>query len=231
MTQVLGVFDGALLLKFFIALFALLNPLYGVPVFLSMTKGFTPAERRKTAHTVGITSVVVAIVALLIGEEFLALFGVNVAAFQIAGGIIVLGVALSMLKDPVSPKANSAEPNAQGSSADGSQTRSIAIVPLTIPMIVGPGVIAAVILFTQQIGDKGEVATLMPVVIVMCFLVWLGLLFAETISKFLGDSFINAMTRIMAIILAAVAVEMVIQGTVHALAIHLPGLVKGASLG
>ena len=91
METYLGFFHADLFLKFAVALVALLNPLYGIPIFLGMTKGYTQKQRSRTANIIVLTVFVAAVVVTLIGEEILGFFGIDVAAFQIAGGIIVLG--------------------------------------------------------------------------------------------------------------------------------------------
>lgn len=205
-----GHFDTELFLKFAAAFVALTNPLYAVPIFLGLTQGFTPQERRKTAHVVALTVFVSATVALLIGEEILSFFGISVSAFQIAGGIIVLGIGLSMLND-AAPEVSLAEES--GRSQEG---RNIAVVPMSIPLTFGPGGFAIMILFAQLVSDSEELVTLLPVILGVSVLIWLGLLFADPIARCLGSTVISVIAKIMAIILVAIAVEMVINGSFKA---------------
>ena len=215
----LEAFHPDVFLKFLAALLALLNPLYGIPIFLSMTKNFSPSERNRTAVVVSLTVAITATVATLIGEEILAIFGIDVPAFRIAGGIIILGIAVAMLKAD-DPSAGDSKAASEGHS----RKRSIAIVPLAIPLTIGPGVIATVILFAHRLDEAGEIVTLMPVVLGVSLLIWLGLRFAGPIAELLGETVITVVTRVMAIILAAVAVEMVIEGFVGVIDQHFPGL-------
>ena len=114
-------------------------------------------------------------------------------------------------------------PPPKAASKSGKQgIMSIAVVPLTIPTAVGPGAIATIILFAHLLGDRSEIVTLLPVILVMSVLVWLGLLFAGPLTRLLGDTTINVVTRIMAIILVAVAVEMAMNGAVGFIVNHLP---------
>jgi multiple antibiotic resistance protein len=219
-----GLFQIDLFLKFAVALVALLNPLYGIPIFLGMTKGYTPAERSRTANIITLTVFVAAIIATLIGEEILAFFGINVPSFQIAGGIIVLGIGLSMLND---------EPPTSGDSkaheAGKEKKSNIAIVPLSIPLTIGPGCFATIILFAHLIDDGGEIVTMIPAVFLICVLLWAGLYFADTISRLLGETVISVITRIMALILTAVAVEMIINGGLKVYETHFTDAVKAAA--
>lgn len=208
MESLLGQFNPGLFLKFGAALVALVNPLYGIPIFLGMTKGYSPAQRRRTAHIIAATVLVSATVATVIGEEILRFFGIGVPAFQIGGGIIVLLVGLSMLQDNTSAGDEKARQEGHEKDSD------IAVVPLSIPLTIGPGSFATIILFAHLMGDAGELVTMLPVIMLISILVWLGLLFADPISRLLGNTAISVITRIMAIILVAVAVEMVLNGGV-----------------
>ncbi len=223
METYLGFFHTDLFLKFLVALVALLNPLYGIPIFLSMTKGYTPQERTRTANIITLTVFVAAVVVTLIGEEILGFFGINVPAFQIAGGIIVLGIGLSMLNDDPPPTGDE-KARGQGEEQQG----NIAVVPLSIPLTIGPGSFATIILFAHLAGDVTEIFTMIPAIILICLLLWLGLYFADAISRTLGDTVISIVTRLMALILTAVAVEMVISGGVKVYQLHFASAASGA---
>lgn len=212
----IGHFDATLSLKFAAAFVALTNPLYGIPIFLGLTRELTPQERRKTAHIVALTVFVAATVALLIGEEILGFFGISISAFQIAGGVIVLGIGLSMLNATRSD-GNLAEKNSAPETG-----KNIAVVPMAIPLTFGPGGFATMILFAHLLSDQGELVTLIPVVLGVSLLTWLGLLFADPIARLLGTTVISVITKIMAIILVAIAVEMVIEGSFQAFHDHFP---------
>ena len=223
MGELSELFHQTIFLKFAAALVALLNPIYGIPIFLGMTQGYSPEERKRTASVIALAVVTAAVVVTFIGEEILKFFGISVPAFQIAGGIIVLGIGLSMLKDDPPPEGDS-----KAAAAGHEKHKNIAVVPLAIPLTIGPGTFATIILFTHLLDDGSEIVTLLPVVIGICLLVWLGLLFADPIARFLGNTVISVITRIMAIILAAVAVEMIINGVVQAYQMHYPDAAKTA---
>ncbi|SMO43293.1 MarC family protein [Ruegeria faecimaris] len=214
-------FDQAVFLKFLAALLAIFNPLYGIPIFLSMTEGYSPPERKRVAMVVTATVVIVSLISVLIGEEILALFGIDIPSFRIAGGLIILGVGMSMLN------ASDRSESDQKAVKDGAQKKNIAVVPLAIPLTIGPGTIATTIVFAHSLPDGAEVVTLGAAVLIACAIVGLGLLFADPISRFFGPTMINVITRVMAIILVAVAVEMVLTGTFNAIDTHYPAL-KGS---
>lgn len=216
-------FDQALFLKYLAALFAIFNPLYGIPVFLSVTEGFEPRERRKTALIVAFSATVFAIVCVLVGEEILAVFGIDVPSFRIAGGLILIGIGFQMLNADTRPRGD------RDAVAEGRKktSKDIAVVPLTIPLTIGPGALAVTIVFAHQLSNPAEIVTMTPVVLICCFITGLGLYFADGVSRVLGPTAISIATRIMAIVLIAVSVEMVVTGLFHAIDAHYPGLVPG----
>ncbi|WP_282168365.1 MarC family protein [Ruegeria atlantica] len=215
-------FDQAVFLKFLAALLAIFNPLYGIPIFLSMTKGYSAPERRRVAFIVTGTVIIVGLIAVVIGEEILAVFGIDIPSFRIAGGLIIFGIGMSMLN------ASDRSQGDQQAVEDGHRKKeNIAVVPLAIPLTIGPGTIAITIVYSHTLSDGAEVVTLGTAIVIACLIVGLGLLFADPISRLLGMTMINVITRVMALILVAVAIEMVLTGTFNAIDAHYPGLNSG----
>ncbi|WP_170586574.1 MarC family protein [Ruegeria arenilitoris] len=214
-----ALFDQAVFLKFLAAVLAIFNPLYNIPIFLSMTRDCTPAERRRVAMIVMASVTVIALISVAIGEEVLAVFGIDVPSFRVAGGLIIFGIGMSMLN------AQDRAPGDQAAVVDGHVRKlNFAVVPLAIPLTIGPGTIAVTIVFSHQLSDGAELVTLGSAILIACFIVGLGLLFADSISRLVGETMINVLTRIMAILLVAVAVEMVLTGIFNAVDAHYPGL-------
>ena len=205
--------------KFFAALLALVNPAYTIPVFLSLTQDYTLRERQRTALVVMFTVIVAGLVAVLVGEEILAAFSIGVPALRVAGGIIIFGIALAMLRAD-EPSAGDARATAEACQ----HKKSIAVVPLGIPLAMGPGGIATAIIFANELNDAGEIATLGLGVLAVGLILGVGLLFAAPIAAFAGPTVIDVVTRVMAIILAAVAVEMVFSGAFDAIEQRYPHL-------
>ncbi len=215
-------FNHAVFLKYLAALLAIFSPLYGIPVFLSMTDGYTPAERKRVALIVTCAVVVCSLIVVLVGEEVLAIFGIDVPSFRVAGGLIILGLGMSMLN------TSDRSPGDQQAAEEGHKKKSnIAVVPLAIPLIFGPATIATTIVFAHQLSDGAEIVTLGSAILIACALIGVGLLFAVPISQFLGPTVLNVLTRIMGIILVAVAVEMVFTGAFDAIDARYPGLSSG----
>ncbi|MEK6361985.1 MAG: NAAT family transporter, partial [Burkholderia cenocepacia] len=143
-------FDLTFSIKVFAALFAIMNPIANIPVFLSLTEGAADGVRRKVALTAAIGVTVGCIVSAVAGGAILHVFGLTIDDFRLAGGLLVLLIALSMLHGaPSRQHAPGADEGADPAAAD-----SVAIYPLTIPLLVGPGTIATMIVL-----GHGAVAT------------------------------------------------------------------------
>jgi multiple antibiotic resistance protein len=193
--------------KFAAALFAILNPFGNTAIFLSVTADRSSAERQRIALMAAAAVLVTLLVAAAIGEEILALFGISIGAFRVAGGVIVLLIGLSMLHARPSGVHHSAEEEAAGQQKDNP-----AIFPLAIPVIAGPGAIATVILYAQHAEGIGGALTIGIVILLMCGVLLLALRAADRLSSLLGPTGMNVLTRLMGMILAAIAVEMMAGG-------------------
>lgn len=203
-------FNQDLFLDLFIALFALLNPLFAIPVFLGLTGDFTAHQRQRTAAVAAMTTLVALIVAALIGDQILDLFGVHIPAFQIAGGLIVLTIALGMLKGE--PEESAEAKAAMDSKVGGASEKSVAVYPLAIPLLAGPGVFVTTIVFSSRVDSVGDIMTLSITIGAIVLLLWLSMAFATSAARFLNKTAISIGTKILGILLAAVSVEMIISG-------------------
>jgi len=193
-------------LKAFIAIFVLINPLEGIPFFLAGTAHSTPGERLKVAARASLTVLSLLVVALLAGKGILYLFGIEIATFTIAGGIIIFIIALRMVLDP----PQSAETNSpQGS--------DISIVPLGTPLLAGPGPISSVIVYSGKgIGEQTAFwvndLVLLALVLLAALATYIALRLAVPVGKALGPTGINVLMRVAGIIVAAIALQMILSG-------------------
>jgi multiple antibiotic resistance protein len=194
-------------LKFAAALFAIMNPFGNVAIFLSITADRSDAGRKKIATMTAAAVLITLLVAAVLGQQILALFGISVGAFRVAGGIIILIMGLSMLHAQPSGVHHSAQEEDAGKARDNP-----AIFPLAIPMIAGPGSMATVILYGQHAEGLLGAATIGAVIVLMCGVLLLTLYAADRLSAFLGTTGLNVLTRLMGMILAAIAVEMMVGG-------------------
>jgi multiple antibiotic resistance protein len=201
--------EWSALLKVAIALFAIVNPIGSVPIFISATDGWSAKERASTAMTVAITVFIVLIVSAFLGDKILSFFGINIPSFQVGGGILLMLIAISMMHGKQSGTRQTPE-EAQSMS----EREVIAIVPLSIPLLAGPGAISNIILVAQQNSSfLGHVSLIAPIFII-AIIIWFVLRLSVGISNKLGTIGINIVTRLMGLILAAMAVEFVAHGLI-----------------
>jgi multiple antibiotic resistance protein len=199
--------DWAFLFKVAIALFAIVNPIGILPIFISATDGWSKAERQKTAKTVAITVGLVLAGATFLGDQILNFFSISIPSFQVGGGILLMLIAISMMHGKQSGTRQTPE-----EAQTLAEREVIAIVPLSIPLLAGPGAISQMIISAQQYPTLvGHIALIVPI-LGICLIIWLVLRLSEAIAKRLGPIGINIVTRLMGLILAAMAVEFIAHG-------------------
>ncbi|MFD3191336.1 MarC family protein [Sedimentitalea sp. HM32M-2] len=208
--------DTALAIKFFGALFAIMNPFTNLPIFLGVTEGATRAVQRQIAiKTIAFTLIMGAIIAVA-GSQVLRLFGISIDDFRVAGGLVVLLIGLNMLNG----KESSAHHGTTAEQTAFPDPASVAFYPMTFPMLVGPGTITTLILFTHQATSWGQWLSVGAVFLVVVAILGLVLFFAGNLGAYLSATARVIMTRVMGMILAAIAVDMIASG----LKTLLPGL-------
>jgi multiple antibiotic resistance protein len=194
-------------LKFAAALFAILNPIGNTAIFLSVTSERSTAERQKIALTTSLAVLITLLVTAVVGQKILDLFGISVGSFRVAGGIIILLLALSMLHARPSGVHHS-----PAEEADGREKDNPAVFPLAIPVIAGPGAMATVIVYVQHAHGIGGGIRIGAVIVFMSGVILLVLRAANRLSSLLGPTGMNVLTRLMGMVLAAIAVEMIAGG-------------------
>ncbi len=200
--------DIAFATKFFGALFAIMNPFVNLPIFLSLTNGKPVAEQRSAAVRVAVYATIMCGVISFAGAKIIGFFGVTIDAFRVAGGLVLLGIAFSMLHGK---EITSHERGEKEKEADEEQD-SIAFYPMTFPMIVGPGTIAALIIYSAQADGLSRYVAFSAVLAAVLIALFTVLFFAAAIGKLLSAKMRVVMTRLMGMILAAIAVEMMFDG-------------------
>lgn len=201
--------DFTYLLKITIALLAIVNPIGSLPIFISATDGWSKPDRAKTARTVAMTVFIVLVLAAFIGDGMLSFFGITIPSFQVGGGILIMLISISMMHGKQGGTRQTAE-EAQSMA----EREVIAIVPLSIPLLAGPGAISSMILSAQQQPSLlGHLSLVIPVLLVST-IIWLVLKLSDGITQRLGTIGINIITRLMGLILAAMAVEFIAHGLI-----------------
>jgi multiple antibiotic resistance protein len=182
-----------------------------VPFFIHYTQGYSDAQRRHTVRMSAFSAFVVIAVSALIGLQLLAFFGISIASFQVGGGMLLLISSLSMLNaEPAESKTNKDEIRA--TEVKASLGASIAVVPLTIPLLTGPATMSTVVIFADRTQHVWELAILVGYGVVIGLATGVTFSLAEPIARVLGKTGINVMTRLMGLILAALAVEVMADG-------------------
>ena len=198
-------------IKPLITLLAIVNPIGVVPFFIHFTRNFTPAQRRKTARVAAITAFLVIAISALLGLQILEFFGISLASFQVGGGLLLLMSAIQMLNaQPAESKASDVDEGASRADAGA----SIAVVPLTIPLLTGPASISTVVIYAEKTANVWQLSVLVGYGLIIGLATWLSLSAAGKIGKVLGQTGINVMTRLMGLVLAAIAVEVMSDGLI-----------------
>lgn len=197
--------DLALSAKLFAALFAIMSPLSIVPIFLALTADLSPALRRSTLVAMLATVIIGALVCALAGHVLLNLFGIDVAHFRLAGGLIVLMIALSMLSgDDHTSHSGTDEEQAQFKT-----TSNPGVYPLGLPIAIGPGTMATIIVYAQTASAPREAMGFYLGLVGYLVFFAICMAFAPLIGSRLPPTALSISKRLMGIILAAIAMEMV----------------------
>ena len=196
-------------IKPFITLLAIVNPVGVIPFFIHFTQNLGPLQQKRTARIAAFSSFVVIALSAIAGLKIIEFFGISLASFQVGGGILLLISAMNMLNaTPAESRAQDVEEGASKADAGA----SVAVVPLTIPLLTGPATISTVVIYSEKTKHVWEIGVLALYGMVIGLAVWVTLSAADRIGRFLGTTGINVMTRLMGLILAAIGVEVMSDG-------------------
>ena len=207
--------DFSLYLKFFIGLVAIINPLGLLPVFVSLTSHQSSQERMKTNTTANIAVMVILWVSMFGGQVILDVFGISSASFRIAGGSLITLIAWSMLQGKLGEVKHNKEEKGESIAKE-----SIAVVPLALPLMAGPGAISSTIVYSSQFHTPSQLFGLSLVVVVFSLFSWLVFRAAPLLFRVMGKTGINVVTRIMGLIMMSLGIEIMVAGLKH----MFPGL-------
>jgi multiple antibiotic resistance protein len=194
-----------------VTLLAIVNPLAIVPFFIHYTQGFSDEQRRRTILVAAFSAFVVIAISALLGLQILDFFSISLASFQVGGGMLLLISAMNMLNAQpaeAKPLTNEMEDGAE----KAARGASIAVVPLTIPLLTGPATMSTVVIYAEKAHTALQVAALVGYGLVIALVTAISFSLAEPIARVLGKTGINVMTRLMGLILAALAVEVMAGG-------------------
>ncbi|MEN9012997.1 MAG: MarC family protein [Yoonia sp.] len=193
------------LIAAFTTLFIIIDPMGLAPLFLALTSGMTKAERRAVAIRACLIGGALMLGFLFLGEALLGFIGISMPAFRIAGGILLFLTALEMLfqKRQERREDNAAEPQ---------DLNDPSVFPLAMPLIVGPGAITTIILLAGQADGPAGLAAVAAVMFAVLATVFIAFLVAPVLERMLGKTGINILTRLLGMLLAALAIQFVLDG-------------------
>ena len=201
------------LVSAFVTLFVTIDPPGLAPLFLGVTAGMSRAERGQIALRATLIAFAVLTLFALAGTAILSIFGITIHAFRIAGGLLLFFIAFEMIFE----KRHERHERSADRAVTADRVRDIAVFPLAIPLIAGPGAISATILLSGTYSEPLERAVLILILAVNLGAAWLVFLAAERLDRFLGATGRTVLTRLLGMILAALAVQFVLDGIAAAI--------------
>ncbi|XBC44600.1 MAG: YchE family NAAT transporter [Buchnera aphidicola (Schlechtendalia peitan)] len=203
-----SVFDMSVYISFFFSLFVLVNPIGMIPIFTSMTKFQSIQERNQTNFTTNMAVIFILFFSLLFGNIVLDLFNISLSSFRISGGILIISIAFSM----VNGKLVSNIKDKINKNSRSNLTSNIAVVPLAMPLIAGPGAISSTIIWSTHYSSWINILGCTITIILFSLLCWCLFKISPLIVNIIGESGINIMTRIMGLLLMAIGIEFIVAG-------------------
>lgn len=195
------------LVKLTVTLAAIVDPIAGIPIFLSATGGLSQVSRNRVVRTVALTVFGVLAASVLVGRTILDLFGISLPSFMIGGGILFLMLAMSMLQ----AKGSWIRQTPQ-EAEEAIERAGLAVVPLAVPLLAGPGAITTMIIAAHESPTLLYRFSLLLPAALIAVTVWLTLQFAQNVADRLSHTAVNVITRIMGLIIAAIAIEFIYKG-------------------
>jgi multiple antibiotic resistance protein len=195
----------------FTSILFIVDPIAVIPTYLVITQGETTAQRQDTARRACIAAAVLLVVFATAGKLIFQLFGITLPAFRIAGGLILWLVAMDMLRGERTTQESPVE------ISEGTQKEDVAVTPLAVPMLAGPGAISTVVVLAGQARTIPQHIIVYLSIVLTAVLSWIALRIGERLVVWLGETGIRVTTRIMGLMLAAVAIQFVITGAREAL--------------
>ncbi|HEY4238857.1 MAG TPA: MarC family protein [Kofleriaceae bacterium] len=195
------------------AIFFVIDPLANVPLFLSITAADSPEQRRRVALRAAFATWLILSIFAAAGGLIFQAFGISLGAFKIAGGIMLLLMSIDMMRAVPSPTRSTPEERDEGRELERQRRDDLAIFPLAIPMLAGPGAIATVmVLMSRTHWKPAPTISVFAAVTITCLAAWLLMRSAANAERFLPKTLLRALERIMGLLLAAVAVEFIAGG-------------------
>jgi multiple antibiotic resistance protein len=194
-------------LRFAVTLTAVLDPFLAVPIFLTLTASHSPRDRVVLVRVVAVTVFIVLAVSALLGDTILTLVGASLAAFRVGGGLVLLLMALAMLNAQAGGVRQS---EAEAAELESGELRGV--VPLAIPLLAGPGAISTTIIAAEKGAGVAHLSVILGCIAAVSLLTWAVLRAANAIGNRFGTTGLNIATRLLGLLLAALAIQTMAEG-------------------
>lgn len=217
--------NWTLVLNFLAAILAIVNPIGLIPIWKQMTGDASPKVRKRIALLVTASAFAILLVFLNVGEVLLQFFGIDVAVFKVAGGVLLLLTGISMVEGTATHLEKRDEKGDTAFELAKKRFRKV-LVPITVPMLAGPGALTTVLLFSAKAGATLEYVALSVILLLAYILLMVVLAFSFKIENRVDDLFFMGFTRIFGVIVAAIAVQFIVEGVGDI----FPVLTEGSSI-
>ncbi|MGD0056700.1 MAG: NAAT family transporter [Methanomassiliicoccales archaeon] len=199
----------------FVSIFAIVNPVGNIPIFEAVTEGYSKGLKRKVAIKICLVTTVVLFVFAIFGQYIFSIYGITIPAFKIAGGLLLFSVAFSMMHGQ-RPRTKLSEEDQE----EAMEKEEVGIVPLGIPLFAGPGAITTVMIYVSEAASQSggflAIASVFLGVVLTVLISYVLLTYSEGIFAKMGKSGAMAFSRVMGLLLAAVAVSFILSGVFQA---------------
>lgn len=212
MPPIADVFDVSVFLTTFVTVLVIMDPVGSVPVFLSLTGALDVAARKRAAWQAVTVAGTVILLFAAFGQQILQLLGISLQALQVAGGLLLILIALELLR----PEADT---------AIAEIGRNVALVPLGTPLLAGPGAIAATMVAMRRAQDVGDIVAVIAALAAVLLLALAAMRYSTVLARVLKENGIHLISRIMGVLLAAIAVQLVASGVAGWVANGVRGVV------
>lgn len=211
--------DLEIVVSAFAAVFAIVNPIGNIPFFYAVTDGYTKEMKHRVIVKVCLVTIAVLFIFALFGQWIFDIYNITIPAFRIAGGLLLFTIAFSMLQGQKSKTKLTEEER-----EEAMQKEAVGIVPLGIPMFAGPGAITTVMILVSDasVGSDAlfQLVAIVVAILITVFISYLLLTYSDTVFNLMGKSGAMAFSRIMGLLLAAVAVNFILRGIAQAIPLY-----------
>lgn len=197
-----------LIVNSFVVFFVVIDPIGLAAIFAALTRGSTRPYRRRVAMRGVVLSAIILVLFFFAGDRLLMALGIGVASFRMAGGLLLLLLAIDM----VFARQSGLRSTTSGETAEAEVREDISVFPLAFPLIAGPGALTTVLLMTAQPGGAAVSSAMLAIILLVLAITYMLLLFADNLYHVLGETGTNMISRVLGVVLAALAVQYLVDG-------------------